>query len=79
MNGTKKLYGLNGNSFAAAVEFGDQLRAKSILVGGQNSDPASHHFIDQVPLYVRHEWKEVAFYREDVEKRATERYVPGAR
>ena len=79
VNGTKKLYGLNGNSFAAAVEFGDRLRAKSILVGGQNNDPASPHFTDQVPLYVRHEWKEVAFYREDVEKRATERYVPGAR
>jgi acyl-homoserine lactone acylase PvdQ len=79
VNGTKKLYGLNGNSFAAAVEFGDRLRAKSILVGGQNNDPASPHFTDQVPLYVSHEWKDVAFYREDVEQRATERYVPGAR
>jgi len=76
--GTKKLYGLHGNSFAAAVEFGERLRARSILVGGQNNDPASPHFIDQVPLYTRHEWKEVAFYREDVEGRATERYVPGA-
>jgi acyl-homoserine lactone acylase PvdQ len=79
VNGTKKLYGLNGNSFAAAVEFGDRLRARSILVGGQSNDPASPHFTDQVPLYTRHEWKEVAFYREDVEVRATERYIPGAR
>jgi acyl-homoserine-lactone acylase len=79
VNGTRRLYGLNGNSFAAVVEFGDKVRAKSILVGGQSSDPASPHFTDQVPLYTEHEWKEVAFYREDVEKRATERYVPGAR
>ncbi|MDJ0906936.1 MAG: acylase [Woeseiaceae bacterium] len=77
--GTKRLYGVNGNSFAAVVEFGDRVRARSILVGGQSNDPASGHFDDQVPLYANHEWKEVAFYREDVEKRATERYTPGAR
>jgi acyl-homoserine lactone acylase PvdQ len=79
VNDTKKLYGLNGNSFAAAVEFGAKLRAKSILVGGQSNDPESPHFTDQVPLYAKHEWKDVAFYREDVEERATERYAPGAR
>jgi acyl-homoserine lactone acylase PvdQ len=78
-NGTKKLYGRNGNSFAAVVEFGDKVRAKSVLIGGQNNDPASPHFNDQVPLFTSHQWKEVAFYREDVEKRATERYAPGAR
>ena len=79
MNGTKKLYGSYGNSFAAAVEFGERLRAKSILVGGQSNDPASAHFDDQVPYYTSHDWKEVAFYREDVEARAAERYVPGKR
>jgi acyl-homoserine lactone acylase PvdQ len=77
--GTKKLYGINGNSFAAVVEFGDRVRARSILVGGQSNDPASGHFVDQVPLYANHDWKAVAYYREDVEKRATERYAPGAR
>jgi acyl-homoserine lactone acylase PvdQ len=79
VKGTKKLYGLSGNSFAAVVEFGDKLRAKSVLVGGQSNNPASPHFTDQVPLYTRHEWKEVAFYRDDVESRATERYAPGER
>ena len=77
--GTKKLYGLNGNSFAAVVEFGDRVRAKSILVGGQSNDPASGHFVDQVSLYAGHDWKAVAYYREDVEARAAERYAPGAR
>ncbi len=76
-NGTKKLYGRNGNSFAAVVEFGDKVRAKSVLVGGQNNDPASPHFTDQVSLFTSHQWKEVAFYREDVEQRAAERYAPG--
>ncbi|HSM30299.1 MAG TPA: penicillin acylase family protein, partial [Woeseiaceae bacterium] len=78
-NGTKRLYGDNGNSFVAVVEFGDTVRAKSILVGGQNNDPASPHFDDQAPLYVDHEFKEVAYYREDVERRAGERYRPGER
>jgi acyl-homoserine lactone acylase PvdQ len=79
MPGTRKLYGVNGNSFAAVVEFGDRVRARSILVGGQSNDPASGHFVDQVPLYANHAWKEVAFYREDVESRAQERYSPGKR
>ena len=79
MNGTKKLYGRSGNSFAAVVEFGDKVRAKSVLIGGQNSDPESPHFVDQVSLFTSHEWKDIVFYREDVEERATERYAPGAR
>ena len=77
MNGTRKLYGINGNSFAAVVEFGDKVRAKSILVGGQSNDPESGHFVDQVGRYVNADWKEVAYYREDVEARAVRRYKPG--
>jgi len=77
--GTKRLYGDNGNSFVAVVEFGDRVRAKSILVGGQSSDPGSPHFDDQAPLYVKHEFKDVAYYRDDVERRAAERYRPGQR
>ena len=77
--GTKRLYGDNGNSFVAVVEFGDTVRAKSILVGGQSNDPDSAHFVDQAPLYVEHQFKDVAYYREDVEHRAEERYIPGKR
>jgi acyl-homoserine-lactone acylase len=77
--GTKRLYGDNGNSFVAVVEFGDKVRAKSILVGGQSNDPASAHFVDQAPFYVEQRFKDVAYYREDVERRATERYSPGER
>ena len=71
--------GVNGNSFAAVVEFGERVRAKSILVGGQSNDPASGHFVDQVPRYANANWKKVAYYREDVETRARQRYAPGAR
>lgn len=76
---TKKIYGTRGNSFAAVVEFGERVRAKSILVGGQSGDPASPHFGDQVSRYAQANWKEVAYYKEDVLKRAKSRYHPGER
>ena len=77
--GTKRLYGYRGNSFVAVVEFGEKVKAKSILAGGQSSDPNSPHFTDQGQRYADANFKEVAFYKEDVEKRVEERYRPGAR
>jgi acyl-homoserine lactone acylase PvdQ len=78
-SGTKRLYGYRGNSFVAAVEFGEKVKAKSILAGGQSSDPNSPHFYDQTQDYVDGKFKDVAYYREDVEARMQERYVPGKR
>lgn len=73
----QKLYGTRGNSFVAVVEFGDRVTAKSLLAGGQSSDPNSPHFFDQAQRYANAEFKEVAYYREDVERRAESRYRPG--
>ncbi|MDH5213734.1 MAG: acylase [Gammaproteobacteria bacterium] len=75
--GTKRIYGTSGNSFVAVVEFGDRVRAKSLLAGGQSGDPASPHFDDQAQRYVDRQFKEVAYYPEDVERRAVRRYRPG--
>lgn len=74
-----KIYGTRGNSFVAAVEFGDKVKAKTILAGGQSSDPNSPHFDDQALMYANGKFKDVAFYREDVEARAEEKYRPGQR
>ncbi|MEQ9593499.1 MAG: penicillin acylase family protein, partial [Cyclobacteriaceae bacterium] len=74
---TKKWYGTGGNSFVALVEFGKPLKAKSILSGGQSSDPNSPHFDDQAEMYSKGEFKDVLFYREDVEKNAERTYRPG--
>ena len=76
---TRRIYGYRGNSFIAVVEFGDKVRAKSLLAGGQSGDPDSPHFLDQAQRYIDRRFKEVAFYREDVEARATRRYRPGER
>jgi acyl-homoserine lactone acylase PvdQ len=77
--GTRRLYGTSGNSFVAVVEFGDKVRAKTLLAGGQNSDPDSPHFDDQAQRYVDRAFKDVAYYREDVQRRATRSYHPGNR
>jgi acyl-homoserine-lactone acylase len=74
---TKRIYGSSGNSFIAVVEFGDKVKAKSLLAGGQSGHPDSPHFDDQAHRYVDREFKDVAYYREDVEKRATRTYHPG--
>jgi len=62
-----------------AVGMADKLRAKSLLAGGQNGDPNSAHFNDQVDDYIAGQFKDVPYYREDVEARAVERYTPGSR
>ncbi|MEL6870604.1 MAG: acylase [Pseudomonadota bacterium] len=77
--GTRRLYGDNGNSFVAVVEFGERVAAKTILVGGQSGDVESAHFGDQAQRYADESFKDVAFYRDDVDARALRRYRPGQR
>jgi acyl-homoserine-lactone acylase len=74
---TKKRYGVNGNSFICAVEFGKKIKAKSLLAGGQSGNPASKHFNDQALMYTKGQFKEVLFYKEDVLKHAEKTYHPG--
>lgn len=75
--GTKRIYGTSGNSFVAVVEFGDKVKAKSLLAGGQSGHPDSPHFADQSQRYADFKFKDVAYYRKDVEKRAEKKYHPG--
>ncbi|MBO1254215.1 acylase [Alteromonas sp. 5E99-2] len=79
VNGSKRLYGYRGNSFVAVVEFGEKVKAKSLLAGGQSGDPASPHFYDQAERYAQGKFKDVAYYKDDVVKREVERYQPGKR
>ena len=78
-NNTKKIYGTRGNSFVAVVEFGPKVKAKSLLAGGQSGDPDSPHFDDQAQRYADADFKDVPYYKEEVEARAEETYQPGKR
>ncbi len=75
--GNRRRYGTKGNTFVAVVDFGEQVRARSVLVGGQSSDPGSKHFFDQGKIYADGQLKDVYFYREDVMKHISHRYRPG--
>jgi acyl-homoserine lactone acylase PvdQ len=76
--GTKRIYGNSGNSFVAVVEFGDKVRAKSLLAGGQSGDMTSQHFLDQGQRYVDRAFKAVAFYPDDVQRVTVRTYHPGS-
>jgi acyl-homoserine-lactone acylase len=71
------MYGTSGNSFVAAVEFGDRVSAKAITVGGLNNDPDSPHFDDQAEMYTKGLFRDVLFYREDIEANLEREYTPG--
>ncbi len=75
--GTKKMYGTRGNSFVAAVEFGEKIKAKSILAGGISGDPDSPHFDDQALMYTKGQFKDVLYYKEDIVAKAKAIYNPG--
>ena len=75
--GTNKRYGVSGNSFICAIEFGKKIKAKSLLAGGESGDPASKHFTDQLEMYTKGKFKDVLFYKEDVLKHVERSYHPG--
>jgi acyl-homoserine lactone acylase PvdQ len=77
MLGTNKRYGVSGNSFVCAVEFGEKIKAKSILAGGVSGNVNSAHFTDQAEAYTQGKFKDVLFYKEDVLKHVEKRYHPG--
>ncbi len=75
--GTKKWYGTSGNSFVAAVEFGDRIRARAVTAGGESGDPKSPHFNDQASRYSRGDLREVYFYRDQLQGHTRREYHPG--
>ena len=75
--GTKKWYGTSGNSFVAAVEFGDTVSAKAVTAGGLNADPKSKHFNDQAERYATGNLRDVYFYRDQLKGHTEREYKPG--
>jgi acyl-homoserine-lactone acylase len=73
---TKKIYGSEGNSFVAAVDFGPTIRAKAIMSGGESGDPSSPHFTDQALMFSQGRFRDVLFYPEDVRAHAERSYQP---
>jgi acyl-homoserine-lactone acylase len=72
-----KGYGVAGNSFVAAVEFGEKVRAKAITPGGQSFNSSSKHFSDQAAMFIAGNFRDVYFYKDDVLKNSERTYHPG--
>ena len=74
---TKKWYGTSGNSFVAAVEFSDRVRAVAVTAGGESGHPASPHFNDQAKRYSTGNLREVYYYRSQLKGHIEREYHPG--
>ena len=70
--GGKQVAGF-GDSFVAAVEFADPLRARVLIGYGNWSQPGSRHRVDQLPLFSRQQlrtaWRTKAEVEANLEKR----------
>ena len=75
--GTKKYYGINGNSFVAVIDFGPKVRARAIHVGGTSGHPDSPHFTDQAERYTTGNLRTVYFRPDQLEGHTTRTYHPG--
>ncbi len=57
-----------GSSYGMIVDFSGATQAISCLPFGVSEDPASPHFADQLPYYVKRNYKPVWFQPEEIEK-----------
>lgn len=74
VEGQKRRYGVAGHSFVAVAEFGEQVDARSLLVFGQNADPASPHYFDQAQMFADGRFKPAWFTSDEVSEHAKRTY-----
>jgi acyl-homoserine-lactone acylase len=73
----KKRYGVVGASYIATYEFGDRVKAKSLLQFGNSGNPDSPHFFDQAKLLSQRKYKDAWFYDDEVKANTVKTYHPG--
>jgi acyl-homoserine lactone acylase PvdQ len=68
---------VSGRANTAVVEFGDLVRARSVIPFGQSQNATSPHYFDQAPLYAAGKLKPMWFTREELEGHIERIYHPG--
>lgn len=75
--GSQKRYGFHGHSYVAVVEFGERVRARSIVPFGNSRDPASPHYFDQAPIFASGAFKDAWFDAAEIRANLKRAYRPG--
>lgn len=65
----------SGDTYIAAIEFSDPIKAKVLLTYGNATQPGSPHIGDQLPLYARNELRPAWRTRQDIEAHLESRKV----
>jgi acyl-homoserine-lactone acylase len=71
----RRLSGVSGDSYVAAIEFSTPVRAMTLIGYGNASQPGSRHITDQLPLFARKEMRPVWRTRAEVMAHLEEREV----
>jgi acyl-homoserine lactone acylase PvdQ len=75
--GQKRWYGVAGHSYVSVVEFGEKVKAMSLLQFGTSADPASPNYFDQARLYAQQQFKPAYTELAEVKANAKRSYKPG--
>lgn len=66
-----------GDAYVSIVEFGEQVKARSIIPYGESDHPESDHYDDQAELYAQGKLKPVFFTEDEISANLKLKYRPG--